>query len=153
MRGRAPVVAPVAAGVLGAALLAALLLASCAAPDTFRPRSTYPPDPWVKGYSDPDDCLGGEKLAAIDFELPDYPRRAFRAGQQGWVILRLDVDAQGLTRNVEVERSLPEGGLWGGFEDASVAAARGWTFQPPQAPLEDCRVLMRYRFGKVSLGG
>ena len=130
-----------------------MLFGACGTSDTFRPKSTYPPDPWVKGYSDPDDCLGGERLAAIDFDLPDYPRRAFNAGQQGWVILRLDVNADGLTENVEVERSLPEGGFWGGFEDASVEAAKAWTFQPPDAELRDCRVLLRYRFGRVSLGG
>ena len=132
---------------------AGLLVSACGTTDVFRPKSTYPPDPWVKGYSNPNDCLGGEQLAAIDFELPDYPRRAFRAGQQGWVILRLDVNAQGFTEDVAVERSLPEGGLWGGFEDASLEAARAWTFQPPAAPLNDCRVLLKYRFGKVSLGG
>ena len=130
-----------------------LLLAACATKSTFEPRSTYPPDPWVKRYSDPDDCLGGEALEAVEFALPDYPRRAFNAGQQGWVILRLDIDASGETQNVRSERAVPEGGIWGNFEDASVEAAESWTFRPPAAPLTDCRVLLRYRFGSVSLGG
>ena len=136
-----------------ACLVACAVLAGCAAPSTFTPRSHYPPDPWVKGYSESDDCLGGEQLAARRFELPDYPGRAFRAGAQGWVMLRMDVDAQGITQNVAVERAVPRGGIWGGFEGASLEAARAWRFEPPAAPLQDCRVLLRYRLGKVSLGG
>ncbi len=124
-------------------------LASCATKDTFRPKSQYPPDPWVKGYSNPDDCLGGEKLAARNFALPDYPRRAFNSGRQGWVIMRLDVNADGRAENVEVERSLPEGL----FEGASRSAIKAWAFEPPiGGALQNCRVLLRYRFGEVSLG-
>ena len=145
--------APFAGTGLPSAFALSVLLVSCASGDAFRPRSAYPPDPWVKGYSDPDDCLGGEALEAVEFALPDYPRRAFNAGRQGWVILRLDVDAAGRTRNVRAERAVPEGGLWGNFEDASVEAAEAWAFRPPAAPLEDCRVLLRYKFGRVSLGG
>ena len=145
-----------AAPLLLAAPLAVPLafgLSACATPDAFVAKSAYPPDPWVKGYSDPEDCLGGEQLAARAFALPDYPARAFRAGAQGWVILRLDVDGAGVTRNVEVERAVPEGGLWGGFEGAAVRAAESWRFAPPDAPLDDCRVLIRFRMGSVSLGG
>ena len=137
----------------GKCLVIVPLLAACSTPSQFNPKSHYPPDPWVKGYSDPDDCLGGEALAAREFALPKYPKRAFRAGAQGWVMLRLDVDAAGETQNVRVERAVPESGFWGGFEAVSVEAAENWSFQPPAAPMENCRVLLRYRFGKVSLGG
>ena len=134
--------------LINISLASVFLLASCAA-KPFNPKSDYPPDPWVKGYANPDDCIGGEKLAAKDFALPEYPRRAFRTGRQGWVILRLDVDANGLTQNVKIERALPEGL----FESTSKKAARKWVFQPPAAPLEQCRVLLRYQLGAVSLGG
>ena len=64
--------------LITAGVFLGLLTSACASTDvsegTFKPKSQYPPDPWVKGYSNPDDCLGGEKLAAIDFALPDYPR-------------------------------------------------------------------------------
>jgi TonB family protein len=123
-------------------------LSACAS-KPFKPKSYYPPDPWVKGYADPDDCIGGEKLAAINFDLPKYPRRAFRTGRQGWVILRLDIDADGSTDNVSVERALP-GGM---FESATKKAARKWLFHPPKEPLDKCRVLIRYQLGAVSLGG
>jgi len=133
-----------------ALILAALILNGCATKDVFRPKSQYPPDPWVKGYSNPDDCLGGEALAARQFDLPDYPRRAFNSGRQGWVIMRLDVNAEGQTENVAVERSVPEGL----FEGSSRKAVRAWTFDPPKDnALQNCRVLLRYRFGEVSLGG
>jgi len=130
----------------------ATLLSACVTPSGFQPRSDYPPDPWVKGYSNPDDCLGGEQLAARDFALPDYPKRAFRDGRQGWVILQLDVDATGQTRNVDVTRAVPEDGFLGGFEGAAVKAVEAWRFEPPAAPLTSCRVLLRFRMGSVSLG-
>jgi len=133
--------------------LAAAGLISCATGDvsegTFNPKSQYPPDPWVKGYSNPNDCLGGEKLAAIDFDLPAYPRKAFKSGRQGWVIIRLDVSENGETENVKVERAVPDYA----FPSNARAAVQKWRFEPPQGgPLQNCRVLLRYRFGSVSLG-
>lgn len=131
-------------------LILAVGLSACATKKTFNPKSQYPPDPWVKGYSNPDDCLGGEKLAAIDFDLPEYPRRAFNTGRQGWVIVKLDVAENGETENVEVDRAVPDAMFPGNARDA----VKKWRFQPPQdGRLENCRVLLRYRFGTVSLGG
>ena len=103
----------------------------------------------MKTYADKDDCLGGEKLAAIDFALPEYPRRAFKSGRQGWVIIRLDVAASGLTENVEVERDVP----LGMFDGPAVKAAEAWTFRPPvDGRLDNCRVLIQFRAGDVTLG-
>lgn len=131
-------------------LAIAVTLMGCATKDVFKPRSQYPPDPWVKGYSNSDDCLGGEKLAAREFALPEYPRRPFNSGRQGWVIMKLDVNASGLTENVEVERSVPDGL----FEGVSRDAVKDWTFQPPKdGALRNCRVLLRFRAGDVTLGG
>ena len=135
---------------LVAIMAMAVALNACATKDTFIPKSQYPPDPWVKGYSNPDDCLGGEELAAIKFELPGYPRRAFNSGRQGWVIVKLDVAESGDTENVSIERAVPDGM----FGDNARRAVQDWQFQPPRGGrLENCRVLIRYRFGTVSLGG
>ena len=131
-------------------LLAALALGACASSDQFRPRSVYPPDPWVKGYADAEDCIGGEALAAVSLELPDYPRRAFRTGRQGWALIVLDVGPDGTVTRAETERAVPDGL----FETASERAALAWRFEPPaNGGLTDCRVLLRYRLGEVSLGG
>lgn len=131
-------------------IMCGLALAACTTKDVFMPQSAYPPDPWVKGYSNPDDCLGGEALAAIDFDLPEYPRRAFNSGRQGWVIIKLDVSDEGLTENVEIDRALPDS-LFGG---SARSAVKNWRFQPPEGgALKDCRVLIRFHFGTVSLGG
>lgn len=129
----------------------ALILSGCASQaDYFVPKSEYPVDPWVKGYSNPDDCLGGEKLAARKFYLPEYPRRAYNSGWQGWVIMRLDVNASGETENVRVERSVPSGR----FDGAAKSAVKEWLFEPPaDGPLNNCRVLIRFKLGAVSLGG
>jgi TonB family protein len=131
------------------AILVGLSLSGCTTSDVFNPKSQYPPDPWVKGYADENDCLGGEKLAARNFELPDYPRRAFNSGRQGWVIVRLDVLENGETDNVSIERAVPDYIFPGNARDA----VKKWQFHPPaDGKLENCRVLIRYRFGKVSLG-
>ncbi|MGB3455204.1 MAG: energy transducer TonB [Litorimonas sp.] len=124
--------------------------AGCASSSVFTPQSEYPPDPYVKGYADPDDCIGGESLAAIRLDLPDYPSRAFRTGRQGWVLLRLDVAEDGTIAAADAERALPVGM----FERSAERAAREWRFQPPESgSLTDCRVLVRYRLGDVTLGG
>jgi len=131
-------------------LVAVIALSACATKDVFTPRSAYPPDPWVKGYSNPDDCLGGEKLAAINFELPKYPKRSFNSGRQGWVIVKLDVNAAGQTENVGIERSVPDGL----FEGVSRDAVKRWSFRAPKdGTLQNCRVLLRFRAGDVTLGG
>ncbi|WP_017932366.1 energy transducer TonB [Robiginitomaculum antarcticum] len=133
-----------------ALILSAFALAACATNAPFTPRSDYPPDPWVKGYANDDDCIGGEDLAAMSLDMPDYPRASYRAGRQGWVIVRLDVDAAGVTQNIAVERSVPEGR----FSKSAVNAVRDWRFEPPKnGGLSDCRVLLRYRLGGVTLGG
>ncbi len=130
--------------------ISALAFTACASSKSFYPQSDYPPDPWVKGYAEEDDCLGGEQLAAREFALPEYPSKPYRSGRQGWVILRLDVDANGQTQNVSTERSLPEGM----FSGSAKKAARKWVFEPPKdGPMLKCRVLVRYRLGAVSVGG
>ena len=132
-----------------AILMAAGVLWSCSsAPTTFKPRSQYPPDPWVKGYANPDDCLGGEALAAKNIPLPDYPDSALRTGRQGWVIIKLDVNAAGDVDNVSTERSVPEGV----FERHTERALKKWKFAPPKSEgLQNCRILIRYRVGIVSI--
>lgn len=131
-----------------ALILIAGALSACSSTSIFTPKSAYPPDPWVKGYSDPDDCIGGEKLAALKFDLPAYPKGAFRNGQQGWTIVRLNVAADGTTQDVRIERAVPSGQ----FDSASRKAVENWKFRPPASPLLNCRVLLRYRAGEASLG-
>ncbi len=139
--------------LIGLAIAAGLILSACATsePAPFMPRSDYPVDPWVKGYAQETDCLGGEKLAAINIDLPAYPKRAFKGGRQGWTIVQLDVDADGNTQNVTVQRAVPGGGM---FATPSEKAVEKWRFQAPKSgPLRACRVLIRYRMGLVTLGG
>lgn len=131
------------------AYLAGFVLQACASSDpVFKARSHYPPDPWVKGYANPDDCLGGEALAARHIPLPDYPKKASKRGNQGWVIVKLDVDVQGQVQNVEAEKSIPRNV----FEGHTLKQLKTWRFAPPKSGrLENCRILIRYRLGVVSL--
>jgi periplasmic protein TonB len=57
---------------------------------------------------------------------PRYPGRALERGIEGFVELRFDVNAMGATENIEVLRAEPKGV----FEDAAIAAAERWKFQP-----------------------
>lgn len=133
-----------------ALLVGAIALSGCGSTQIFHPQSQYPPDPYVKGYADADDCIGGEALAAISLDLPEYPKRAFRTGRQGWVIVRLNVGSDGSVVEAVAQRSLPEGL----FEASAERAAREWKFEPPaNGGLSNCRVLISYRLGEVRLGG
>lgn len=131
-------------------LSSTIILGACASDAPFYPRSFYPTPPWVKGYTQENDCIGGDQLAAVNLDMPDYPRGAFRNGQQGWVIVRLDVDSSGMTQNVSVERAVPSDT----FSKSAVRAVQDWQFRPPEnGGLKDCRVLLSYKLGAVSLGG
>lgn len=130
-------------------LFAVFSLGSCSSTtDGFNARSQYPPDPWVKGYANPEDCLGGETLAARHIPLPEYPKKALKRGNQGWVIVKLDVTADGTVTNVEEERSIPSGV----FTRHTLNIVKTWRFAPTQNEgLQNCRILIRYRLGIVSL--
>ena len=90
----------------------------------------FPPDP--SAYSEPGDCQGGSRLAAVKVEDPEYPSAAFRRGQQGWVALRLDVDEKGRTRNVQVLESQPIGPFDGAGSVNQVLLALGVRARPGQ---------------------
>lgn len=60
--------------------------------------------------------------------IPDYPRNLLRAGEEGAVMLRIAVNAQGVPTDVQVvERS---GHRDRSFDRAAIEAAQQWRFQP-----------------------
>jgi protein TonB len=60
--------------------------------------------------------------------LPDYPRAALRAGDEGSVLLRIAIDAYGTPTDVQViQRS---GSHDRSFDRAAIQAARQWRFAP-----------------------
>jgi TonB family protein len=133
-------------------LLAGALLAACVPfghSRVFIPKSDYgiPPNP--KAYSKTGDCQGGSKLAAAHLEQPEYPAAAWRRGQQGWVVVRLDVDPRGRTHNVHVADSQPVGP----FDLAAVGTVLSWKFMPPGGKgLKRCIVVLDYRLGVGRIG-
>jgi protein TonB len=75
---------------------------------------------------------------------PDYPLEARRAGQEGVVILTVQVTARGRVANVQVSRS-------SGFpllDTAALQAVRRWTFEPARilGVPTDTRVEVPVRF-------
>ncbi len=109
----------------------------------------YPAPPSVKRLTEAGACQGGSTLAALDLPLPAFPRRAKRQGRQGWVVVSLDVSADGTTENVFAKRAAPPGI----FDKTTIKAVRSWTFQPPQSgSLSNCLVFVSFRLGAVKIG-
>ncbi|WP_437840249.1 TonB-dependent receptor domain-containing protein [Sorangium sp. So ce1153] len=80
----------------------------------------------------------------IKYAPPAYPEEAQRAGVQGSVILKLDIDKTGRVTKVEV--ATPGGH---GFDEAALAAAPGLEFEPARRPdgtPAAVRILYRYSF-------
>jgi len=112
----------------------------------FFPTSDFPVTPNVEALIGPEDCQGAT-LEAQEFELPDYPGRAYARGLQGWVVVRFHVYDTGQTRRVRVARAVPDGP----FNGSSVEAVENWIFrelEPGQA-LSNCVVMFEYRMGNV----
>jgi TonB family protein len=59
-------------------------------------------------------------------KLPPYPRLARQLGQEGQVILSVEIDAKGLVGEVKVVKSSGYKSL----DDAAVKTVRGWIFIP-----------------------
>ncbi len=67
----------------------------------------------------------GPRVIESSREVPAYPEAAQRAGLQGLVVLKVEVDERGKVGAIEVLR-----GLGHGFDEAAVAAVRHWRFRP-----------------------
>lgn len=63
---------------------------------------------------------------ALNQPAPEYPAAAQRSGQEGTVIVRVDVDANGSPVDVEIAQSSRSRDL----DRAALRAVRGWTFEP-----------------------
>lgn len=61
---------------------------------------------------------------------PAFPVAAQVRGQQGVIVLQLDMDAQGRVRDVDVHDTVGDVNL--AMAKAAIAAARDWTFRPEQ---------------------
>jgi len=57
---------------------------------------------------------------------PEYPAAAFRAGEEGTVLIRADVDARGNAGNVDIAKRSGSRDL----DRAAVDAVRKWRFEP-----------------------
>ncbi|HLX08232.1 MAG TPA: energy transducer TonB [Thermoanaerobaculia bacterium] len=83
----------------------------------------------LPGAADLPVAAGGEVVGPRVIEssrvVPAYPEAAQRAGLQGLVVLKVEVDERGRVGAIEVLR-----GLGNGFDEAAVAAVRRWRFRP-----------------------
>lgn len=74
-----------------------------------------------------DGAPGPDAASVPKQPAPAYPEDAKARGQSGLVVLKLRVGPDGRVREAIVESSEPAGL----FDEASLAAARQWTFEPP----------------------
>jgi TonB family protein len=132
-----------------ACVMASMALLGCSAAQPGQLNHAFPAPPSVKRMTEAGACQGGAALAAIDLPVPKFPRRAKRQGRQGWVVISLDVTAEGYTSNVFVKRSAPRDI----FDKTTIRAVQSWQFQPPgEDGLAGCLVFISYRLGSVHVG-
>lgn len=73
---------------------------------------------------------------------PRYPRAALHDGQEGWVLLKLDVLPDGTPSNVTVVDASPKGV----FDGAAVAAVEQWRVSTSPAGHKGCLQLIEFKF-------
>ena len=126
------------------AVAAVLLAAGCAGPQAQpqeaskpEPPKLLPHDPEPVARLDPVTCAN---LAAEGPLAMVYPAKAWESGQEGWVHLRFDVDAQGAAANVRQLGASPPGI----FDNAAGEMLAKVKFTTPS--LKDCEFVLG--FGK-----
>lgn len=75
---------------------------------------------------------------------PRYPPRAYRRGMEGWVCVAFTVGVDGQVEQERVVEASPPRV----FDASALASIRRWQFvrdEADPAPLEDVRVVLRYR--------
>lgn len=89
---------------------------------------TAPQAPGTPANTEPATAKAGNASLpeAISRPMPAYPRDALRQGQEGEVVLQVDVDAEGKPTAVEVVTS----SRYRSLDRAAAAAVRRWRFRP-----------------------
>jgi len=73
-------------------------------------------------------CAGGPRtLPLVSATGATYPPEARKAGVEGFVVVRYDVDPEGRVVNARVVEATPPGV----FEEAALAAVTRWRFRAP----------------------
>ncbi len=92
-------------------------------------------------------CAGsGRTLPLVSATGAIYPPAARAAGQEGYVVVRYDVDAAGRVFNARVVEAAPRGV----FDEAALAAISRWRFRAPpaeQAPVTGLQSRLTFRLG------
>ena len=78
----------------------------------------------------------------VDFQAAAYPPEALEEGIEADVLLQLDIDATGAVTAVEVVEPV---GVYG-FDEAAVAAAKGFRFSPAESDGVPVPVRIQYRY-------
>jgi len=68
------------------------------------------------------------ELVRLEYRAPDYPRRAFRFQQEGWVELEFTVGPDGRPQGIIVTNT--DEGSDGVFNDNAIAALERWLYEP-----------------------
>lgn len=92
------------------------------------PPSATPPAPPVAAPQAGELAPGGQPVPLPDQPAPQYPPEALRRGDQGTVVVRVDVDATGVPSGVSVLQHSGSREL----DQAAMDAVRRWRFRPAQ---------------------
>lgn len=84
------------------------------------------------------------ELERLDYRAPEYPRRAYRINQEGWVELAFVVGRDGYPMNIRVVEAEPPGV----FEESAATALSRWRYRPVEVEGEiiEQPALVRLRF-------
>jgi len=122
------------AAPLGAAILALTPVAAAQIGAT-TPAGDPPPTPT------PGANTGTSAPRLRQFVQAEYPAAALAAGREGAVLLQIALDAEGHVTDVTVVQ-----GLGDGFDEAAVAAARRFEFEPGRRDGVAVPAVLRYRY-------
>lgn len=96
------------------------------APATPEPPPLAPAGPVPGEAAPPPPMADASRPRPVDAPPPDYPRDAMRRGQQGTVVLRVQVDARGNPGGIDIIERTGSRSL----DRAAVDAVRRWRFAP-----------------------
>lgn len=75
-----------------------------------------------------ENVVGEGELVRLEYRAPDYPRRAFRFQQEGWVELEFTVGPDGRPHEIVVTSTDEDSD--GVFNDNAIAALERWQYEP-----------------------
>ncbi len=112
------------------------------------PAWAQPPPGTVPGQQGQQGQIEAGKLSKVPkqtrFVEAEYPKEAFAKGIEAEVVLLLDISAEGKVESVGIAQPADPPGM--GFDEAALAAAQDWEFEPAELDGKPLAVQITYRY-------